>query len=368
VIAAARERIAFRKVLDRASADAEVRGWQAVSRTLPVPELLGRTRAGGKHLVAYEDIFANGRCTLLLGDLIGAADRDPALLPQVTALIDAACDSLLDAVRTTGGPAPLSACVPGLYLDRIREGGLIEQRYLDADLTIPHPHTADPVPLRELTGCTLTVNGVRLRMDLPAAIADARAALAPHRHWITALTQGDPTEANIAAPLCWLDFQYAGRNTIPGEIAVLLWYLLGMGGWLVPRYQPTVYARTLPQHLPPVATPRLERFTLNLAQRRIGVRYSWPLGQGRAAALQRLLQRVRADLGHAAGLHPERALCLIRHFLAVRILGVIDPARMTGPDLLLLLAKLAELQQLHKVDHLFPRTSAATATRRSDQR
>jgi len=367
VIAPVRERTAFRKVLNRESADAEVRGWQAASHALPVPELLGRAEAGGKHLVAYEDVFASGRCTLLLGDLIGAADRNPALVPQVTALIDAVCDSLLKAVDSTGSPAPLSACVPGLYLDRIREGGLIEQRYLNDHLTIPHPRTGRPVPLRDLTGYAFTVNGVRLRMDLPAAVRDARDALAPHRRWITALTQGDPTEPNIAAPLCWLDFQYAGRNTIPGEIAVLLWYLLAMGGWLVPRYQPTVYARTLPQHLPPVATPRLERFTLNPSERRIGVRYSWPLGDGRTAALQRLLQRVRSDLGHAAGLHPERALCLIRHFLAVRILGVIDPARMTGPDLLLLLAKLAELQHPDKVDRLFTRTSAATDTRRSDQ-
>ena len=78
--------------------------------------------------------------------------------------------------------------------------------------------------------------------------------------WITAITQGDVTEPNIAEPnitdpACWLDFEHAGRNVLAGDVANLLWYLLGMGGWLVPAYQPEVYARTLRAPVPPVATP-----------------------------------------------------------------------------------------------------------------
>ncbi|MEW2373521.1 hypothetical protein AB0940_29765 [Streptomyces sp. NPDC006656] len=69
---------------------------------------------------------------------------------------------------------------------------------------------------------------------------------------------GDPTEPDIvstASGACWLDFEYAGRNTIAGEIAHLLWYLLALGGWLVPLHQRDAYVRTLRRHLPPLRSP-----------------------------------------------------------------------------------------------------------------
>ncbi|WP_327349559.1 hypothetical protein OG772_17805 [Streptomyces sp. NBC_01321] len=86
--------------------------------------------------------------------------------------------------------------------------------------------------------------------------------LAPDRRWPAGLTQGDPTEPNIADPLCWLDFEFAGRNTAAGEAANLLWYLMALGGWLVPRYQPDVYARTLRLALQPQSRPRIEHLEL----------------------------------------------------------------------------------------------------------
>jgi hypothetical protein len=76
--------------------------------------------------------------------------------------------------------------------------------------------------------------------------------------WITAISQGDPTEPNITEPLYWLDFEHAGRNALAADLANFLWYLLGMGGWLVPAYQPHVYQRTLrtpfPRQPPPSST------------------------------------------------------------------------------------------------------------------
>ncbi|WP_416875489.1 hypothetical protein [Kitasatospora sp. SC0581] len=358
---------AFRKILAPAAAEAEVQGWQATARTLPVPQLLSHSWAGGKNVVAYEDVFATGRCTMLLGDVIATADRHPSALPRVTALIDAVCDSLLAAVADSGSTAPLSDCVPGLYLDRIRPGGRIDTWYLSGRLTVPAPRTDQRLPVHALTGHILVVNGVPMRLDLPAIVWEARETLCSARTWATALTQGDPTEPNIADPLCWLDFQYAGRNTLAGEIAILLWYLLGMGGWLVPTYQPEVYARTLPLHLPPVTTPHLEHVDHDERHRRLEVRYTWAVGAGRQAAIDRLLKRVRADLAPAAGLAPDRFLAQIRHFLTLRILGVIPPGRLTGHDLLLLLAKLAETQQPESVDETFTRTQPAPATGLDDR-
>jgi hypothetical protein len=257
--------------------------------------------------------------------------------------------------------------VPGLYLDRIRPGGRIDTWYLSGQLAVPAPRTDQPIPLHALTGHIFVVNGVPMRLDLPAIIWEAREALCSARTWITALTQGDPTEPNIADPLCWLDFQYAGRNTLAGEIAVLLWYLLGMGGWLVPTYQPDVYARTLPLHLPPVTTPHLEHVNHDERHRRLEVRYTWAVGAGRQAAIDRLLKRVRADLAPAAGLDPDRFLAQLGHFLALRILGVIPPGRLTGHDLLLLLAKLTETQQPETIGETFTRTPPAPATGPDDR-
>jgi ADP-ribose pyrophosphatase YjhB (NUDIX family) len=71
-----------------------------------------------------------------------------------------------------------------------------------------------------------------------------RSALAGHARWTTVITQGDPTEPNIAEPLCWLDFEHAGRNALASDVANFLWYLLAMGGWLVAAYQPSTYERT----------------------------------------------------------------------------------------------------------------------------
>ncbi|GAA1336891.1 hypothetical protein GCM10009647_079560 [Streptomyces sanglieri] len=185
---------------------------------------------------------------------------------------------------------------------------------------------------------------------MPAAIDDARAALHPDSRWTTAITQGDPTEPNIATSAsgaCRLDFEYAGRNTLPGEIANLLWYLLALGGWLVPTYQSDIYTRTLPMHLPPTAIPAVEHAERSNRHHRLDLHCSWPAGPGRHTALTRLLDRLTTDLGDAAGLPRGQQLEALRPFLIAWILGAIPPRHLTVTDLLLVLAKLAEAQHLH---------------------
>ncbi|MGW6745073.1 hypothetical protein ACWGDX_30815 [Streptomyces sp. NPDC055025] len=358
----------FRKALSPEKAKAEIRGWHEVSGRLRVPELLGCTRRFGKYLVMYEDVFAGGRCGMLLGDLIATADRDPGAVPRVIALMDAVCDDLVSAVEATGQTAPLSACVPALYQHRIRPGGRVEAWYLRGGPAITTSRTGVPLSLNTLAGYDLVVNGTALRLDLPGLLRDAREALRPDSRWVTALTQGDPTEPNIGEPVCWLDFEYAGRNTIAGEIANLLWYLLAMGGWLVPAYQPDVYARTLRLSLPPCATPLVEHAELSQRHRRVEVQYSWPVGPGRRAAITQLLDRTRSDLGPAAGLTSDGFMARISHFLAVRILGVIPPGRLTATDLLLLLAKLAESQDPEAVGEVFTRTASLPPTGTSERK
>ncbi len=239
------------------------------------------------------------------------ADRGQAPTADVGDLIDAVCDDLITAASETGRTTAVSACVPALYADRIRPGGRLDTWYQDPSLTVTDTHTGQRTPLGLLTGYIATVNDTAFLLDVPAAINAARSALHPNAQWTCAITQGDPTEPNIAASAagaCWLDFEHAGRNTLAGEIANLLWYLLALGGWLVPTYQPDVYRRTLPLHLPQVATPSIEHAELSARHRRLDLYHRWPTGPGRHTALTRLLARVTTDLGTAAGLPTGRQL------------------------------------------------------------
>ncbi|MGW8398349.1 hypothetical protein ACWGLP_16920, partial [Streptomyces lydicus] len=198
------------------------------------------------------------------------------------------------------------------------------------------PHTDVTLTVEELAGYTVTANGRPLALNVAAIVDSARQTLVPDRRWLAGLTQGDPTEPNIADPLCWLDFACAGRNTAAGEAANLLWYLMAMGGWLVPRYQPDIYARTLRLALPARTSPRIDHLELHAAARHIDIQYSWNTGAGRHAAIKRALHGLCVQGGIGMDELPA--------FLALRILGVIPAGRLTGHDLLLVLIKLAESQ------------------------
>ncbi|MFD3761160.1 hypothetical protein [Streptomyces sp. NPDC058622] len=104
--------------------------------------------------------------------------------------------------------------------------------------------------------------------------------------------------------------------------------------------------------LPPQTSPRIEHLELHGSRRHIDVRYSWNTGPGRRAAITRTLDALRGEDG--------TALEEIHAFLALRILGVIPAARLTGHDLLLVLIKLAESQDpLTTLDTFFTTTTQA---------
>jgi hypothetical protein len=206
---------------------------------------------------------------------------------------------------------------------------------------MPGP-VGDPADLRDFSGWELRVDGRAYVFDLPGVIGEVRRELFPASLWLTALTQGDPTEPNIAEPLCWLDFEHAGRNVLAGDLANLLWYLLGMGGWLVPRYQPATYARTLRLALPPVTGPEIGYLDIAAHRRRAELSYTWRTGPGRQAAIRRLLTWLDGDLSAALGCAPGRMAALLRPFLILRILGVIPGTSLSREDSLLMLAKIAK--------------------------
>jgi hypothetical protein len=328
----------FRKAMRRRAAIAEVRAYHAVAGHLPVPQLAGIHWTVRGAEVVYEDVFASGRCHRLLADTINTADRDPTQTFAVRLLIDGICDSILATLDITRPTSRLADCVPALYASRLAPGGRIDRWYAPPrPMWIVDSHR---LSLGGLAAATLVIDGKPHRSAFAANIDQLRQALSPDARWTSTVSQGDPTEPNIAEPLCWLDFEHAGRNALAGDLAVLIWYLLAMGGWLVPTYRPTTYTRTLTAPVPPLAEPRIDH--LHIAGRHIEINYSWTVGTGRHAAMQALLDRLADDLG--ATLHPlDDPLDVLRPFLAMRVLSVIPLAELAGPHALLCLAKLAEL-------------------------
>lgn len=352
----------FRKQMPTAQADAEMRGWAALLATMPLPALTRRIQRPGGDVLEYEDVFVSGRCQLLLADLIAEADRDPAHIPDLVRLIDGICQDLCTTAAHTGEVRPLSDCVPGLYADRLRPGGRIDAWYLATDPVVHQGHQRR-LTLRDLRDYRLTVGERTHHVDIRQIINGLRDELSPGSQWLTAITQGDPTEPNIAWPRCWLDFQYVGRNTLAGEIANLLWYLLALGGWQVPRAQPGVYARTTRLALPPVAVPAITHVHANHHERHIRAAYVWHTGAGRQAAITRLSQWIHGQLGKAAQLRPGAELAQLRGFLALRILGVIPLAQLNPAEALLTVIKLAESQHPATSLHTFAFTQAPPPSR-----
>jgi hypothetical protein len=329
----------FRKVLPPDRARREVAGWQAVASLLPVPRLREVREAADGCEVVYDDVFAPGRSRGLLADSINAADRHPGQAAAVAALVDRVCDDLLTAARATGETSRLGDCVPDLYAARLAPGGRLDRWYTWPPLPA-WPVDGQRLDLDDLGRRTWVVQGRALGSGWPAVLAGLRVALAGHTRWATAITQGDVTEPNITEPLCWLDFEHAGRNALAGDAANFLWYLLGMGGWLVPAYQPAVYARTLRTPVPPAAAPVIDH--LRVTDRYIEIDYTWRAGAGRRAALAALLRRLGGDLGTALAPEGDVAAAL-RPFLIARILGVIPLRQLSGPHAIACLAKLTEL-------------------------
>jgi hypothetical protein len=345
----------FRKQMPAAQADVEMRGWADLASTIPLPALISRVHRRSGDVLEYEDVFASARCRLLLADLIAQADRNPALISCLIRLVDGICQDLCNAVARTGKVRPLSDCVPGLYADRIRPGGRIDTWYLDNDPVV-YQEAQCQLTLRDLVGYELTVGQRTYHLDIEQIISGLREELSPNRQWLTAITQGDPTEPNIAWPRCWLDLQHAGRNTLVGEIANLLWYLLALGGWQVPRAQPGVYARTTRLALPPAAVPAITHLHVDHQERHIYAAYAWRTGAGRQAVITRVSRWIHGALGAAARLRPGTELAQLRGFLALRILGVIPLTQLTPTEALLAVIKLAESQYPATSLHTFART------------
>ncbi|MFF9918970.1 hypothetical protein ACF1HG_15685 [Streptomyces globisporus] len=314
---------------------AEVRGHARLAPHYRVPTLHAHLRVPGGRLLAYERLPGGTDRGLLL-DLLNASQASDGL----RAYLDQLTAAYREAILATARPTDPTRVVRKLYWDRAAPGGRLDEYYGGRDFLI-----ADgliDVPVSRLDTYTLNINGRRHHLDWVATLRWLRAHFAATEPVWAALTQGDPTDVNLAHPLAWFDYDTAGMNSIPGEFANFLWYASALGGWLVPTYNPAAFAdhpatfARVQDNIPEIRRADIEHTTST-----IRIDYAPRLAAPRRAAVTTYWNQLVRPV--ADRLWPGADLAnLLRPYLAMRILGVYNLADLAPPDRLVLLARLAE--------------------------
>jgi hypothetical protein len=141
------------------------------------------------------------------------------------------------------------------------------------------------VSIHELANYTLVVNGRERRLDWTATLSWLSTWATDLTPQWSAITQGDPTDVNLAAPFALFDYDTAGRNALCGEFANFCWYTGFLGGFIVPRANPAAFAvspRTFDQI--PLNTPAILTLTKDETARRLTIDLIWRPAPARLSA------------------------------------------------------------------------------------
>lgn len=349
-------RLLVKYTRNAAEARQEIRGHARLAGHYPVPTLHAHLRVPGGYLLAYERLPASTNRGLLL-DLLNTAEATGELHAYMAQLTAACRDVMLNTAQL----ADPRGVVGKLYRDRAAPGGRLDAYYAGADFSV-----ADgliDVPVSRLGTFALHINGQPYRLDWPATLERLRTDFATSTPVWAALSQGDPTDVNLAHPLCWLDYDTAGLNSIAGEFANFLWYTSALGGWLVPTYNAPAFADH-PATFDHVRanTPEIHRADVDHATRTIHIDYTLRLSQPRRAAItaywNHLVHPVAERLWRSDSLTD-----LLRPYVAMRILGVYNLANLAPHDRLVLLARLTEAMSpaFDPIVYFRPQESQCTA-------
>ncbi|MGD3109408.1 hypothetical protein [Streptomyces sp. YGL11-2] len=314
----------------------EIRGHARLAQHYRVPALRARLRVPGGYILTYERLPIGPDRGLLL-DLLNAHEPSSELHIYMRQLTTAYRDVIL----TTARLADQSQVVRKLYWDRAAPGGRLDAYYRGQDF--PVAAGIIDIPVSHLGTYALNINGQLLHLDWAATLRQL------HNHFATpepvwaALTQGDPTDVNLAHPLAWLDYDTAGPNSIAGEFANFLWYTSALGGWLVPTHNPSAFAdhRATFDRIAANA-PRILRAAADRTTNTVDIDYAWQLSAPRRTAInaywEQLVLPVAEQLWAGTNLAD-----LLRPYVAMRILAVYNLAELAPEERLVLLARLAEV-------------------------
>ena len=353
-----RQRLFVKSSPNVGEARQELAGRDTIASIYRVPALrrTGRIGAWTVHVYERSPHVTDG---LLLVDAIARAEATQNLM-----LLDRFLNDILGHYRTTilatARYIPGDQVIGKLYRRRAVPGGRLDEYYA--------ARTPWPLPTGPWwpDGTEIIVNGTRRRPDLPKIIETLRSETgASARAW-AAVTQGDPTDFNLAwspsdGPV-WFDYDTAGLNTIAGEFACFLMYQLLHGPRLTPRYNKAAF-HDHPEALhhalsgrPPVHAER--------AGGTIALTYEADPGPVRTHILQRYLTELVLPVAEALGVRDLSGW--LRPYLLMRLLAVYNVATLEPHDAALTLALAADLSDnTTGIAAVFPslRTSPAEAVR-----
>ncbi|RJQ66253.1 hypothetical protein D5S17_36120 [Pseudonocardiaceae bacterium YIM PH 21723] len=340
----------------------ETAGYRAIAGHYPVPALHAHGRAGRWYLHLYRRAPGVGTDRGLLLDVIAAAESTGVYDELDTAAADL-IGHYRRVISATARRRQPEQLVQKLFGERIAPGGRLDTYYRPGRPWIGG-HGGHRLLAGDLPRTTLLFNGVRHRVDLPALLTELRTWVGSQRAVWSAVTQGDPTAANLGWSMreraTWFDYDTGGFNALAGEFAVALVDLLLHGARFTPAINPGAY-RDHPSAL--ATAPAAPGATLH--HRRAGlieadIHHQPSPARRRLATtyLRALVAPVADELGitDIAG--------WLRPYLLTRLLGVYHPGDLSPADAVVLLAAITQVQNRNlDLATLFDLTTPVEATR-----
>jgi hypothetical protein len=322
----------------------EIRGHRALRGLFPVPRLLGHLRIPGGRLLLYQRFGPDEPDEGLFLDLLNAADAaetNQGGFDELDVYLADLTSAYRGAILATARPLQPADIVRKLYWDRAALGGRLDDYYADHDFLVADGLV--DLPVSDLGDYALVVNGHECRLEWAKTLARLRDWADDTTSMWCAVTQGDPTDVNLAVPFTVFDYDTGGFNAVAGEFANFCWYTAHLGGYLVPKYNPDAFAdhkRTF-DHVGGNA-PLLRRVDVDRVRRTIRVDLDWRPSLARRRALTAYLDDVVEPL--RSPFFADRLDACVQPFLALRILGVYSLADLAPLDRLAMLTCLARCE------------------------
>lgn len=208
---------------------------------------------------------------------------------------------------------PSGALREGLFARRISSGGRVESLYSALGARAGLPCVA------ALSDYTVVVNGRRYTFDWSEFLVKLRSYFGQDEAVVeTIISQGDPSEFNIAVGPVFLDFDNAGRVSVLGEWAIMCWAIAFRGGYLVPKYSAeSLWGHHRTTALAETAGPSKVRFDHDARSRRLVVDYEFRCPRTRARFLREYKKSVIDGIVERFGIE---SVADLGWYLAVRIL------------------------------------------------
>lgn len=210
----------FFKRLDDVSRQRELTGYKQVAPHYPIAKLNGTYHDGETELILYEFIFEARVEGGMLSDILDESYRG-----------DLSHNAVIDMYRTA-------------YTHTLETAQCSAHDIFFSDRIAKRIHAFYSNDfISTWTDRTVTVNDREVTINLKDIISQLETFFAIPLPELSVMSQGDPTEYNIATKPMLLDYDVGGRIPLMAEIAVLNVTTAHFGDYLARKYNPGYYQR-----------------------------------------------------------------------------------------------------------------------------